>query len=131
MADIRSREKIERYISVEAGTLDRFEREGRRLGEKEIPASDASDLSRNEIEEINLASQLWNTFQNEATSAKQKAEAEVRAVTQQISVVLPSKEVDAEETCDAELGKIETEIGPGSAAISSNQEQLDQVTADL
>ena len=45
--------------------------------------------------------------------------------------MLPSKEVDAEETCDAELGKIETEIGPGSAAFSSNQEQLDQVTADL
>ena len=131
MADIRSREKIERYISVEAGTLDRFEREGRRLGEKEIPASDATDLSRNEIDEINSASQLWNTFQNEVTSAKQKAEAEVKAVTQQISVVLPSKEVDAEETCDAELGKIETEIGPGSAAFSSNQEQLDQVTADL
>ena len=131
MADIRSREKIERYISVDSGTLDRFEREGKRLGEKDIPASDASDLSRNEIDEINSASQLWNTFQNEITSAKQKAEAEVKVVTQQISVVLPSKEVDAEETCDAELGKIETEIGPASAAFSSNQEQLDQVTADL
>ena len=85
MADIRSREKIERYISVEAGTLDRFEREGRRLGEKEIPASDASDLSRNEIDEINSASQLWNIFQNEVTSAKQKAEAEVKAVAANFS----------------------------------------------
>ena len=131
MSEIRSRVKIDRYISVDAGSLDRFEREGKRLGEKDLPASDASDLSRNEIDEINSASQLWNSFQNEIAAAKSKAETEVKAINQQISVVLPSKEVDAEETCDAELGKIETEIGPNSAAFSNNQEQLDQVAADL
>ncbi len=131
MAEIRSRVKIERYFSVDAGALDRFEREGKRLGEKDLPASNASDLSRIEIDEINSASLLWNSFQNEIAAAKSKAETEVKAINQQISVVLPSKEVDAEETCDAELGKIETEIGPGSAAFSNNQEQLDQVAADL
>jgi len=131
MAEIRSRDKIDRYISVDSGTLDRFEREGKRLGEKDLPASDASDLSRNEIDEINLASQLWNTFQTEIISAKNKAESELKVINQQITVVLPSKEVDAAETCDAELGRIETEIGPSSAAFSSNQEQLDQVSSDL
>lgn len=131
MNEIRSRVKIDRYISVEASALDRFEREGKRLGEKDLPASNASDLSRIEIDEINSASQLWSSFESEIAAAKSKAETEVNTINQQISVALPSKEVDAEETCDAELGKIETEIGPGSAAFSNNQEQLDQVATDL
>ena len=43
MTEIRSREKIERYISVDSGTLDRFEREGKRLGDKDLPPSDAAE----------------------------------------------------------------------------------------
>ena len=131
MPEIRSREKVERYISVDSGTLDRLEREGKRLGEKDLPSSDASELSRTEIEETNSASQLWNTFQSEINSARNKAESEFQSITQHISVVQPSKEVDAEETCDAEVGKIETELGPASATFSNNKEQLDQVSADL
>ena len=131
MAEIRSRDKIERYISVDTGVLERFEREGRRQGEKDLPSTDASELSRSEIDELNTATQLWNTFQSEVTAAKGRCESEVKKITQQISVVLPSKEVEAEESCDAELEKIETEIGPGSAAFSNNQQLLDQVSSDL
>ena len=131
MAEIRSREKVERYVSVDSGTLDRLEREGKRLGEKDLPSSNASDPTKNEIDEINSASQLWNTFHTEVVSAKNKAEKEMNTLNQQLSVVLPSREVGAEETCDAELTKIETEIGPGSAAYSSNQELLDQLSTDL
>ena len=131
MTEIRSREKVERYIAVDSGTLDRFEREGKRLGDKDLPPSDAAELTRNELDEITSASQLWNTYSNEVAAAKNRAVTMVNSINQKLSVDLPSKEADAEDTCDAELNKIETEIGPSSAAFSSNQEQLDQVTADL
>ena len=80
------------------------------FGEKEIPASDASDLSRNEIDEINSASQLWNIFQNEVTSAKQRQRLRLRLSRSRISVVLPSKEVDAEETVTQSLEKLKLRL---------------------
>ena len=90
---LEAAKKLSGTFLLDSGTLDRLEREGKRLGEKDLPASDASDLSRNEIDEINSASQLWNTFQNEITSAKQKAEAEVKAVTQQICLSCLAKKL--------------------------------------
>ena len=109
MAEIRSRDKIERYISVDTGVLERFEREGRRQGEKDLP-----QLTHPSNKERDRRAQHRDTtlehLQSEVTAAKGRCESEVKKITQQISVVLPSKEV-GEESCDAELEKSRLKLG--------------------
>ena len=78
MQTVRSRDKISRYLATDAHTLDRFEREGRKLGEKELPVSESEDLSKFENDEINSASILWNKFQSELHDLKRQAENEIK-----------------------------------------------------
>ena len=131
MQTVRSRDKISRYLATDAHTLDRFEREGRKLGEKELPVSESEDLTKFENDEINSASILWNKFQSELHDLKRQAENEIKSLSHRISVTIPSNERDANEACDAEISKIEAELGPSSANYSDNQTQLDQVRSDL
>ncbi len=131
MAELKNHIKLERFITIDSQSLERFEREGRRLGESGLPPSNATDLCKFESDEFNAVSLAWNSYENEYETEKKRLEDSIEEVENFISNILPDKESDAEAKCDAELSKLETEVGPNSAAYSNNSDLLDATAKDV
>ena len=131
MAELKTQIKLERFISVDSQSLERFEREGRRQGQQNLPPSNTTDLTKYESDEYNAVSVAWDAFQNEVVNTKKRIINKIEETHNLVENVFPAKEIEVEENLDSQLLKIETEVGPNSAAYSNNSDLLDNAKKDL
>jgi len=91
LVEIKSQLKLERFITVDPQSLERFEREGRRLGQMGQPASNATELCKVESDEINSVSIAWNNYQNEVSKNTERLKNLIDDAKNIIENVLPAK----------------------------------------
>ena len=115
MAEFRLLEKVERLALDDELTLSKYRREGERLGQKEEPKSEVKEISEFEKSEIVEHRETLERFSDEVVRFEKNAIAKIENLNREISETLPSKQSEIVDEANAELDKIEADMGPKSA----------------
>ena len=124
MSDLRSLEKVEQLSLDDELTLSRYRREGERLGQKDLPSDkdkEVTDFERNEIKEHIEA---FEKLADEVSRLKKSNKAKIDSSSREIADILPQRQMEVVDECNAELDKIEADLGPKSAVFEDTDQAL-------
>lgn len=131
MTEYRSIEKLDRLTEDDNLTLARFRREGERLGSKNIPLTNQSDLSDFEASEIKACTELLKTLEKEVESFQSDAQIKIEKLSRDLDNELPNKQTEILDEADAELDKVETDLGIKSAVFENVDKEFNEVNSNL
>ena len=131
MKDFRTTQKIERLSSLDASSIAKFEREGVRQGQRELPHANETDLSKFEREVLSEHRGLLNELEKEISDFQKNAQQTTSKLRRELDSIIPEKERDILSRTEANVERVEAELGPNSAAFEDNSTKLAETISDV
>jgi hypothetical protein len=129
MEDITSH--LKKFIEQDVSDLRKYSRQGEIDGKKDIPASDATELSTSEVEIISEADQAWTRFKTEVSNTQQKIDIELERTKSEIEGEISVTIDKISDDRNSELDLLEAEYGTSTSEYKNLKKNYESAEEEL